>query len=669
MLVHERMSEMKGATMVDRLERLDEPKAAMGGVGGDGIRSALGTTDMVFWDVFLRETVQNSWDAKDPGYRNIDFRIDGKTLSSAESQALADAFLPNESGVLALDDFRAKLGLAASNAGDAPMMLIVTDIGTKGLAGPTNAEEVVEHGTPIDYREFVLNMGRDETREIGGGSYGFGKAVLYDASAVNMCVIYTQFYCDEGIQSRLVAIRLGSPFPRDGRNFTGRHWWGRMTGDNAVEPVEGPAARELAIAIGMPLMTPDQTGTSIAVLEPILVSGVPADYSDMSDGGVDVVGDELEPVATMQATVTGLMESAVKWIWPHMIDDGEGPPITFSFSVDARPVPITDIEEHEVYRHYVRAYRAAETGLVTQQDGGDWNLPHKAIRSDRPKAYLGQLGFLSAKLPDSEDVLLAPTSHVALMRKPRLVVNYLPVPKDPTGMMRIGVFIADDAMNETFAKAEPAAHDDWRPTNLAQHLKGGARNPVKIALDRITKAFTAPVIVLDEQPASDPAPTGLAHVARVLGAALVGASGSGAEHKRNIPRKMKGPAVPKGIRVTLSDRPALGVDAHGVYADFGFTLTCSDDPLRAMHGLVATTTFVLDSGTPEKREKTALSEYPEVIGWTVDGILVANGDRVAVPEVDGQSLAVRVRQTAGRATTVKVDTHTVVALVANGEAA
>jgi hypothetical protein len=57
--------------------------------------------------------------------------------------------------------------------------------------------------------------------------------------------------------------------------------------------------------------------------------------------------------------------------------------------------------------------------------------------------------------------------HVCLMRPAELVVTYHPGPKPPSeNQGYAGVFRADEAMDEIYAKAEPPTHDAWHPQSL-----------------------------------------------------------------------------------------------------------------------------------------------------------------------------------------------------------
>jgi hypothetical protein len=118
-----------------------------------------------------------------------------------------------------------------------------------------------------------------------------------------------------------------------------------------------------------------------------------------------------------------------------------------------------------------------------------------------------------------------PFRHVALLRKPRLVVKYLEGPGLPTDSVGYaGVFLADDSVNKEFAEAEPATHDEWNYATLSGH----AKSFVKVALQRIherIKDFVSPPEAINE--ASGIAPLGA--LARQLGGLVVDMSGPGAD--------------------------------------------------------------------------------------------------------------------------------------------
>jgi hypothetical protein len=92
--------------------------------------------------------------------------------------------------------------------------------------------------------------------------------------------------------------------------------------------------------------------------------------------------------------------------------------------------------------------------------------------------------------PDSPRAAAAITGvchHVALLRTPELVVDYLEGPPPPEGGTEwAGVFRAEDDQDKHFAPAEPPTHDSWNPELLP---KGPGRTIVNVGLREIKSAL------------------------------------------------------------------------------------------------------------------------------------------------------------------------------------
>ena len=72
-----------------RLSRYSEPFAASGGMGARTTRRALGARTLSFWELFLRETLQNSWDARRSVAGAISFSVDAWTATMAQRTYLS----------------------------------------------------------------------------------------------------------------------------------------------------------------------------------------------------------------------------------------------------------------------------------------------------------------------------------------------------------------------------------------------------------------------------------------------------------------------------------------------------------------------------------------------------------------------------------------------------
>jgi hypothetical protein len=600
------------------LDLFNEPFLATGSIDARATRTALGVTDMEVWDVFLRETVQNSWDAKGAA-RHIDYRIDAFRPTANQADVLANeifAVVPPT-----LDAFKSRL------LTNPPEILAVSDRGTLGLGGPIRADRTALPKERTDFRDFVRNVGRDESKQLGGGTYGFGKGVFYNASSIRTCIIYTQARVAGEIESRLMVARVDRQYGHESLEYTGRHWWGRRENDGVLDPVVGPDARRLCEALGILRLGESDTGTTVAVVAPFVPN--PEDQS------------ALLPI------VKRLSEAALKWAWPHMVHRAGGPAINFSFEAYGEAVPVVDPETHPVVKHYVSAYRKAEANLGTQSSEEAWPTSTKPIGYSRG-IYLGQLGYTKwLTIDDLIDGDWRDQHHVALMRAPRLVVKYMPVQPDPAGQQIAAVFIAAPELNDEFAAAEPVAHDDWKPPVVPAREGHRPASPVRFALARVADVFRIAGNEMAAAAGADQSPA-MARVSRMLGDILSGLAG-GAEIAPS-PRVTTGRRSATGPKVTVSPTVRLGIDDGGLFSDFAFVAT----GMSATSKLVAEPLVVLDRGVERPDDRPRGAQVPEVLGWLSGDELIVPGSSLTSKQVAAGVDGVRVRQPASSAISVNI---------------
>lgn len=521
-------------------------------------------------------------------------------------------------------------------------MLIVTDRGTRGLCGPTRADLASDEYN--DFVAFVRNSGRAEGKMLGGGTYGFGKGVLYDASVASTIMVFTRTSSAGRPVTRFMAIGMGSPFIAKGRHYTGRHWWGAASSVTGVEPVTGARAVALARGAGMMTIPEGATGTAIAVIAPV------AHDEEVAEDIVQRIAD-----------------AATWWAWPHMVGNGDGPTIAFSFSNDGKTLVAPDPSKHPVLRHHVAAYPKALAVLDGNKVAGGWPWTAMEIRSARPKRRLGAL--VHRKFP-AEQAGIAPgqnppadLSHISLMRNPRLIVQYMPVPPDVNGQLTAGVFVVPPELDRDFALSEPVAHDEWVPGYL--ELEKFGRNPVKQALDRL-KAELRSASDNGGVPVQTPGGlTGVARLATVMGDLLEGQPG-GIDAGTSVPPGKAagsgfspggktGGAPGRGSRgrgVQMQGEPELLLLKGTAIAQFNMTtLVAEGHAVR----LVATPHVLVDGGAAEKPDDPPLgSEVPVVTGWIVDGSPAAPGATLELSQTGQHEVAVRITQPQDAAVTVHI---------------
>ncbi|WP_329554687.1 hypothetical protein [Streptomyces sp. NBC_00696] len=413
-----------------------QPYPPEGASAAEGIRNQLGRPELDLLTILVRESAQNSWDARIEGFSGpVDYRIDMWTVGPAHAGAWRDLLL--DGAPVNTEHFPLRETLRRSPA----RVLAVTDRGTRGLGGPTRADDAV--GPERDFVSFIRNIGEPRDTALGGGTYGFGKGIFYLLSKSGTVLVHSRCRTPQGsYQTRLIGCTLWKSYVADDgdgeRRYTGRHWWGDTSGD-VVEPLIGSAAETVVQQLGLRAFGPEETGTTIVVIDPNL--------------------DELEPIAAADY----LAETVAWHLWPKMISlEGKDPAMRFSVTCDGIDHPVPDPRHTRPLNMFVAAYEA-----MTGPEGSD-------LACLKPKQHLGRLGLVKRIMPplepthasrmlDIEDLV----HHVCLMRPAELVVTYHPGPKPPSvNQGYAGVFRADEAMDEVYAKAEPPTHDAWHPQSL-----------------------------------------------------------------------------------------------------------------------------------------------------------------------------------------------------------
>jgi hypothetical protein len=458
-------------------------------MSAEGVRNQLGRPQLSLFEVLAREAIQNSWDARF-GDENVRFSVDGREITGDNKGRIAATL-----GAGLADDRLPELHESLQR--EALPLLVVSDRGTTGLGGPTRADVETENDGPRDFVAFVRNVGEPRDKNLGAGTFGFGKTVFYLVSKARTIVVYTRCRANGGYQSRLIGCAIGESFRVKHGNVitphTGRHWWG-ISRDGVQEPLLDTEADEVAEVLHLQPFVEDETGTSIVVLDPAFE----------------------EPAEDMRA-----IACAITWhAWPKMLSEAEA--MQFSVSWNGESVPIPDPEQTPPLDAFVAAFRRLKNGeplecYRPQQQLGRLSLHRQLVRAQRPD-------YPTAFDPP----LQSPVHHVALLRAPHFVVKYYPGdPLAGDAAEYAGVFLAEEEIDDAFAQSEPPTHDDW----VARQLKGPARRFVNTTYTRLNdrlRAYARPIV--GEVVGTGGVPLGAASAqfsALVATAPSTGGSGSG----------------------------------------------------------------------------------------------------------------------------------------------
>lgn len=504
-----------------RLSLFPERYAPTGNMGDGGFERLLGAPRLDGLQLVLREAIQNSCDAAKLGAGpRILIRL--RTLTPDQVAVLRDQVLAERPFIKS-----SARAIAAFLESDTPRVLEICDFGTTGLGGPTRADRIPPGVERTDFIDFMRNVGTRRNTDLGGGTYGFGKASLYRASRCSTILVDTLAH-DPGPGAearRLMGCHLGESGERDEGDgflsrYTGRHWWG-VEGEHddarkVGEPATGEAAAALAGALGAPEREAGATGTSILILDP--------------DLRLDATDREAEPgsgPAVTEDTGVHILERVLWNFWPRMLETtAPDRRIDLTVEIEGEALKTPRPEDCPPLDLFARA--------MTELRAGNG----REIRSFRPQTFLGRLaisrGLRADRLPAfrGESLFPARSACIALMRPAEMVVCYLdgpPLPDERTEWA--GVFVTSDekAVEEAFASSEPAAHDVWDPSALP---KGPARTWVRMALARLREA-AAGVSASTMAPggSGDTSPS-IAAVAGRLGAFLAGVGAGGPSRGR-----------------------------------------------------------------------------------------------------------------------------------------
>jgi hypothetical protein len=452
--------------------------------------------------LMAREVIQNSWDAArelraDIGEEAPEFEIEftfREHAGAVKQQLVRRLDLGGlreqlQEIVSTGDDARSKIGLGGSNCLD-----------LLDAASPLRLLTIVERGTTGMYGPFIqaksklylalISIGYTMKAAGSGGSYGYGKAGLIAASATRTVVAYTCFRerdDDPGVTRRLLGMTYWGQHEVGGNSYTGFARFGQQE-DGWVRPFTNQDADEVAVSLGLDVRDParlNDLGTTFIVVDPDI------DPSELS------------------------VAIGRNW-WPAMLDESFHPVVR---RVDASGTPERfDIKPRQdpILRSFIRGWELATTpqdNVVTAEYRRDLGTSSAATGS-MPLGMIGltaDLGGWSYAQPsdveqvdEDEGTTASHASLVALVRGPRMVVEYYPQLPSKQPFVR-GVFVAsdDELVDDLLRQTEPKAHDAWSTKSTEE----GVDSRAPAVADAILKKVRASVREFQKRlkpPAPDP---------------------------------------------------------------------------------------------------------------------------------------------------------------------
>lgn len=573
-----------------------------GDMDGSGEKKVLGRPEVDFLNLLVRETAQNSWDARLPGIvPSFELRL--RHLGSDALAVLRDHVFFDRQFDSPLDRLLSR---------DRFLGLEIVDRGTRGLGGPTQNSSSRAENEPNDYADFILTVGAPPEDLQGGGSYGFGKTASYLASHCSTIVVWSRSRNGEGdFVERFIASAMGGTFDRAGQRFTGRQWWAQTPtaphprGVLAFEPIVGDEASQLGQAVFERHFAPDETGTSILVL-------------GLAPQGQLEADDDLNPPEIADR----LADAVVRNLWPKLaVDQPNERRMDVSVALDGTEVPLRGLSDSPVLQglwRCLRAIRAVQAG-TPQFDEGIEVRPTRRIRD-----ITGHIALTNVIADPELDALTGLGGRVALMRHvAELVVRAEPYAGRVTESLGwVGVFKPVDAFDEAFSKAEPPAHDSW--ANF-EGLDKRTKSIVNVTLREVGKEVRAFLSPEDFAEVSENRSTG------ALSAALAGLAGSvpgsGASQNPGPTRRRGAPGKRHKVDLRAIEplpRDRRDLDSGRQRTRLTVAVQGKSPTVLRIDGLKV----AVEGGTMDSGGEVALDQW--VGGQSVpNGVLVPPGDEVS----------------------------------------
>lgn len=432
-------------------------------------------------DSLIRESLQNARDQR-AGDDPVRVRIALKELTGASLSAFLEA--------MSWDDLRPHVEAAAESAGitisarlreglkqigsGTFRVLLIEDRGTVGLTGGENDEHC--NFNALCRHELVTSASRRES----GGSFGIGKSMLWRFSGLSTVLFGSWLSEIPGMseQMRFFGRALLTSHSAGAGEWDGSGWYGTPETSGGGLPraisVLGDEAAELndSMLVGREA---GESGTSILIL------------------GFD--DPTLEEEDTIEEVCEVILRSARRWFWPAMIRGEMGVLVegwrddeqAFSRDVDPTSPELQPFVEAQAGEPNENG-RLEEPGDIIEREL-KLKVPaqrHRPGEIDDPKASFEAPVRLRIRLAESGDT--EDLNQIALQRGSGMVIQYRPAAPgtnldlDFHGVLEAGLARgdtpADQAAEEFLRAAEPAGHDEWRPTTeriKAEYMRGSQK--------------------------------------------------------------------------------------------------------------------------------------------------------------------------------------------------
>lgn len=451
----------------EKIESLDECRfsSGMGTINASGVIKNIRGSKLSISEIFLREAVQNSYDARikeNNKSRCVNFTMRAYHFTKEQYSSLQNLLNKEKNPNSFYGQYLCK------NISPDMLNIEVSDTNTTGLYGLTEPTDKIEKQ---NFADFVYSTGSKNPEGNKGGTFGFGKAALYAYSQARCIVIYSRISGtvnvnnEKAYQSRFIIVANDE---RITDTKSDRCWWGikkERTDKNLgiyAAPVIGKEADILAESLGISSFNHDETGTKILVL----------------NAGPDVLPKDIyENEVSLEEIIKERMPYyIIHWYWNKIIFSK----ISFNLFYENERISIQDPESLYPYSEFCKAYKKYVANKKEKKLGKTKTFA--VIASASPKVTLGYASIANTpvmmiKHRDLFPVFYTDEPVIAYMRGIGHIVYYdkVRISSDHIEQTCYGIFKTDKnsapdgeekgAIDDYFANIENQTHDRWEHRN------------------------------------------------------------------------------------------------------------------------------------------------------------------------------------------------------------
>ena len=447
-------------------------------ITGSGVlRSIQNNTDHLL-DLFVRESIQNSLDARDES--SEEFVKVEYLLGEFDKRKLNVHLAEIENNLNQMTDLQEKCDFIA-----------IKDSNTTGLTGPLKVADIRDNNWG-NLRKLVYYLQRPQTESGAGGSWGIGKSLYYRLSQVGLVIYYSRIKNVNGnYESRLCAALCEDEKnsktilpPDDNNNKSGIAWWGEIDEDNRPYPItDEEHMNKILHVFGITPFEHKQVGTVVII-----------PYINRNELALRQSGN----YETLEDTIKLLVQ---RWYFPRLDNPlykeyyGKNDNKTKYLKVFINGEEIKSNDIFPIFKCMQYMYNSALKGM--SNDEIDWeNTSVWEIKNEQIKYFDNRVGIMSYLDIDVDSVFFngfqSPIMYFKnedtneqekneaiffVTRKPGMIVNYKKIDKisSTKDKLILAMFVLDSKAKDWFPRT--VSKEDRKRINNCKSEQQNTKEP------------------------------------------------------------------------------------------------------------------------------------------------------------------------------------------------